>query len=212
MQETSMPLGAIESVDIYNYGVQKDGCLGNTVASMVSEITGVEYNLPNIYFAWRGMLIKDELRTFARHVRKDPEKSREQRELALHRLDQRVFKMVLKSIQTTGIALDSAIPIAAVLEDSDIEYRKGGFQEILEAVNNGYQIAVMYKASQDEETVGESWWHMAHIGISKAGEIVRLSDGNASISDSTIEAINNSAEYLNSQARTWNFVAIKRKL
>ena len=209
MQETASPLGAIENPDLYQFGVERDGCLGNTVASMVSTISGQEYKLPAVYFAWRGMTIKDELRTVTRHVRKNPEKSREDLELALHRLDQRVFKMILKAIGKTDIAHPSAIPIALILERCDIEYRRVGFLDLLEAVNDGYQVAIMYKLPADEDP--DSSWHMAHIGISKSNEIVRLSDGNRPINNSTIRAIDESATYLNNEARTWNFVALKGK-
>ncbi len=210
MKETPIALGAIESVDLFNYGQEKDGCLGNTVASIVSTVSGQEYRLPPIYFAWRGMMIKDELRTYARHIHRDPEKTREEREIALHRLDQRVFKMILKAIRSNSIALPSAIPIAEILENCDIEYRKGRFPEMLEAVNDRHEVAVMYKTPEDEDS--QSWWHMVHIGVDTfGGEIVRLSDGSATISDSTIKAIDESADYLNQTARTWNFVAIKSR-
>lgn len=211
MPEIPLPLGAIESADLFNYGQEKDGCLGNTVTSIVSTISGHEFHLPPIYFAWRGMMIKDELRVYARHMRRDPDKHREESEIALHRLDQRVFKTILKSIRSNTVGLASMIPIAQVLENCDIKYRKGHFTDILEAINRREEVAVMYKTPDDEGP--ESWWHMAHIGVNASGsEIVRLSDQNGSITDSTVRAIDESADYLNQRARTWNFVAIKGRL
>lgn len=215
MQESLRPLslGAIESVEVQQLGEERDGCLGNTVTSLVSTISGRNFPLPPIYYAYRGMMIKDELRAYKRHILKNPQRPREGLQLAMHRLDQRVFKMLLRSIRTTGAALPSAAPIAAVLENCNVEYRKGDFSDILQAINSGCEVAVMYEAPGDEgeNQRGDTWWHMAHIGISKAGEIVRLSDDNAPLSDATIEAINKSAKYLNQRARTWNFVAIKDK-
>lgn len=210
MQEVYLSSGAIESPDVQELGEERDGCLGNTITSLVSSISGQDFELPPIYYAYRGMMIKDELRAFKRHVRKNPDKPREDLELAMHRLDQRVFKMLINSIKRTGAALPSAAPIAAVLENCEIEYRRGDFRDVLSAVNSGHEVAVMYKAPDEEgETRGDRWWHMAHIGISKNREIVRLSDDNAPISDATIEAINESAAYLNLKGRTWNFVAIR---
>ncbi len=211
MRETPLPLGAIESAEIFEYGQQRDGCLGNTIASIVTTISGQEFHLPPIYYAWRGMMIKDMLRTYGRHIRKEPSKSREEREIALHRLDQKIFRMILGSMSSNRVPIYSGIPLAEVLENCDIKYQKGGFPEILEAVNSGHEVAVMYKTPQDEEP--ERWWHMAHIGINTDGdEIVRLSDSKApTITDSTIKAINESATYLTQRARTWNFVAIKSR-
>jgi len=212
MQEIYLSAGAIESPGVQELGEERDGCLGNTITSLVSSISGHDFPLPSIYYAYRGMMIKDELRVFKRHIRKNPEKSREDLELAMHRLDQRVFKMLINSIKRTGAALPSVVPIAAVLENCEIEYKKGDFSDILAAVNSGYEVAVMYKAPDEEgEAKSDRWWHMAHIGISKGQEIVRLSDGNGPISDSVVSAINESAAYLNQKARTWNFVAIKDK-
>ena len=212
MHEVHLSLGAIESTQIQELGEERDGCLGNTITSLVSTISGHDFSLPPIYYAYRGMMIKDELRSFRRHVRRNPDKSREDLELAMHRLDQRVFKMLINSIKTTGVALPSAAPIAAVLENCDIQYKKGDFGDILEAINSGYEVAVMYRApDEDPDAKGDTWWHMAHVGISKGNEIVRLSDENATITDMTIDAINESAAYLNNRARTWNFVAIEDK-
>lgn len=211
MRETPTTPGAVENPDLYQFGVERDGCLGNTVASMVSTISGQEYNLPPIYYHWRGAMIQDELRAFRRHIRRNSDKSSEELELALHRLDQRVFKKVLQAIKENNVGLLSAIPIAMILEDCEIKYRKGGFINILEVVNDGYQVAVMYETPKDEDLKGEKWWHMAHVGIGKDNRIVRLSDNNAPITDSTILAIDESARYLNREARTWNFVALKSR-
>ena len=210
MQEIPRHIGAIESAELLDLGQERDGCLGNTVASIVSTISGQEYHLPPIYYAYRGMTIKDELRTFKRHIRKNPEKPRDQLEMAMHRLDQRVFKMLIKSIKETGIALPAAAPIASMLESCTVEYRKGDFNDMLEAVNSQHEVAVMYKAPEEEDLEkGERWWHMAHIGISKGQQIVRISDDNALVTNATIAAINESASYLNREVRTWNFVTVK---
>ena len=209
MTESLTPAGSIESYEVYNLGRTKDGCLGNTVASIVSRITGRDYSLPAIYYAWRGMMIKDMIRTYSKHIKTETAPTRDRLELALHRLDQRNFKMVLEAIKTTGIAMTSAIPIAAVLENSNISYQRGGIQEILAEINSKAEVAVTYKTPTDQNP--ESWWHTAHIGFDQNGVLVSFSDGAKPVTQTTIDAINDAASYLNGKARTWNFVSINNE-
>lgn len=199
-----------EDSPTYRLGQQKDGCVGNTIASLCSTITGEKVELPPMYYHYRGAQIMDMVRLYARHRRRDRDNSRQtdKPELALHRLDQQIFTKTFNSIKENKGVFTDSIPLELAIEESEIEYRRGDMTQILDAVNSGWEVAVSFKVP-DENSDAEAW-HMAHIGKSQEGQLVRISDNNEAVTEGTVKSINEAAKYLNAKVRTWNFVAIRR--
>lgn len=193
-------------IALYNSGRKNDQCVGITIASLCSKLASQRIDLPDIYYAWRGMQITDMARSRKRHLKEGDDSGRIRS--AAIRLDQRVFKGMLKTIERNGVAFWDATPIAAILAESDIEYRRGGFEEISADLNSGYEIAAMYQV-EDPQKQGRKIRHMAHLGFSSDGVLVSHSDGNVVIDDKTVDAINTDARFLNGKVRTWNYTRIR---
>lgn len=191
---------------MYERGRKNDQCIGLTIASLCSKLSSHQIDLPPIYYAWRGMQITDMHRTLDRHLREGEDKDKIR--LASIKLDQRVFKGMLETIKRNGVAFWDATPVAAILAESDIEYKRGDFVNMLEDLNSGHEIAVMYRV-EDPEKPGRMVRHMAHLGFNGDGVLVNHSDGNFVVDDSTIRAIDEDAHFLNGQVRTWNYAAIR---
>lgn len=213
MNENLQPDVLVENSLAYQEGLLRDGCVGNTIASICSRIINREVGIPPIYYAWRGMMIKDEVRLFGDHMRRRRERGTNTEESkaglthALHRLDQRAFKQFFGAIQSGRVPMFEAVPLQDALEMSTIEYRRGGIESIQTAITSGSEVAVSFQTAEDPNE--HPSWHMAHIGLNSSNQLVRFSDGGQLVTPQTMHEIGTSAQYLNEQVRTWNFVTVK---
>lgn len=191
---------------LYERGRQNDQCVGLTIASLCSKLSGRQIDLPPIYYAWRGMQITDLKRTQHKHLQEGEGKDRVR--LASIKLDQRVFRGMLETIKRNGVAFWDATPVAAILAESDIAYKRGGFEEISADLNSGHEVAVMFQV-EDPQKPGRRIRHMAHLGFDQDGVLVNHSDGHIVVDDTTINAINADAHFLNGKVRTWNYASVR---
>lgn len=186
---------------------RENGCLANTIVSMCSHISGIELTVPDIYYKLRGMMQRDILEMYRRHIKKGKSFSREHYDAATIRLDQHAVVKFINTIREgRGLPLGSA-HFQTILQDVEIEYKKGGMNEILDEISLGRQIAATYKVA-DKEIGGQSW-HIAHIGFDN-GELVSFSDKYTPLTDTDINEINISSNYLNNEVRSWNFVSVRK--
>lgn len=189
-----------------------DACVANTIVSICSKLSGKDFKVPTIYYSWRGMMIKDMVRMYAHHEKRRQRnglegKSRNYYDAALHKLDQQsVVKFINTARDGRGIPLEAAL-IQTVLQDSEIEYRRGGMEDIMNEITLGRQIAASYVITNEE---GDAGWHIAHIGLDHEKNLISFSDGNRLLQPQELESINNAATYLNSEAHTWNFVSVRK--
>ena len=191
---------------------ENDACVANTVVSICSMLSGQEIKVPSIYYSWRSMMIKDMIRMYSHHARKRHQrglesKPRDYYDAALHKLDQQsVVKFVNTARDGRGVPLEAAL-IQTVLQDSEIEFRRGGMEDIMEEIRLGRQVAASYMVSNEE---GDKEWHIAHIGFDRENNLVSFSDGNIPIEPHNIDSINIASAYLTNEAHTWNFVSVRK--
>lgn len=189
----------------FRRGKNNDQCVGMTIASLCSKLSSHQIDLPPIYYAWRGMQITDMRRTMDKHLREGADKDRIR--LASIKLDQRVFKGMLETIKRDGVAFWDATPVAAILAECDIAYKRGGFEEISADLNSGHEVAAMFRI-EDPQKQGRMIRHMAHLGFNGDKVLVSHSDGLV-VDDDMVAAINADAHFLNGQVRTWNYAAVR---
>lgn len=149
-----------------DHGVKptNDACVANTIVSICSRISGQEFRVPNIYYEWRGMMIKDMVRMYAAHQRRGlSNRSKEFHEKSIHRLDQKSFvKFIDTATQGRGMPLEAAL-LQTVLQDVEVDYKRGRIEEIKREIEMGRQVAVNFQVD-DEQSPGKKVWHIAHIG------------------------------------------------
>lgn len=189
-----------------------DACVANTVVSICSKIVGRELGVPEMYYRWRSMMNVDMARMYAGHQRRIHDKgltpkAREHYLTALHKLDQKSFvKFANTARDGRGLPYEAAI-MQTILQDVEIEYMRGGINDVKKEIDLGRQVAVSYQTSSQE---GEKGWHISHIGRDPNGNLISYSDNNILVGDETVAEINSSATYLNGIAHTWNFVSVKK--
>ncbi len=183
------------------------GCLANTIVSMCSHISGIELTVPDIYYRYRAMMLRDISSMYRHHTKRGKKMSREHFEAAIIRLDQHaVAKFIDTARAGRGIPLESAV-FQTILQDVQIDYKKGGMEDILQEIDLGRQVGVTYKAT--DEMSGAKTWHIAHIGFDN-GELVSYSDKYTPLTSTDINEINLASEYLNNEVRSWNFVSVRK--
>lgn len=186
---------------------KESGCLANTIVSICSHMSGIELTVPDMYYKWRGMMQRDILQTYRRHVKKGKNLSREHYDAATIRLDQRaVTKFIDTARDGRGVPLGNAV-LQTILQDVLVEYKKGGMETILNELELGRQVGVTYKVNAEENEARS--WHIAHIGFER-GELVSFSDKYTPLTPADINEIDIAANYLNNTVRSWNFVSVKK--
>lgn len=186
---------------------KESGCLANTIVSICSHISGIELTVPDMYYKWRGMMQRDILQTYRRHVKRGKNLSREHYDAATIRLDQRaVTKFIDTARDGRGVPLGNAV-LQTILQDVIVEYKKGGMEAILNEIELGRQVGVTYKVNAEENEA--QVWHIAHVGFENR-ELVSFSDRYTPLTPTDINEIDIAADYLNNSVRTWNFVSVKK--
>lgn len=191
----------------------QDACIANTLVSICSALSGQELKVPTAYYQWRQMMQRDMAGLYLTHMRRararGMENPRDHFTKALHKLDQRAFvKFINTARDGFGMPLEATL-IQTVLQDAEIEYKKGGIDKIMDELAQGREVAASYQVEK-EGNPGEKEWHIAHIGFNPEGSLVSFSDGNQPITDSVVGEINSASEYLNDSVRTWNFVSVRK--
>ncbi len=186
---------------------KESGCLANTIISICSHISGIELTVPDMYYKWRGMMQRDILQIYRRHVKRAKNLSREHYDAATIRLDQRaVTKFIDTASDGRGVPLGNAV-LQTILQDVIVEYKKGGMETILNEIELGRQVGVTYKVNAEENEAQA--WHIAHIGFDN-GELVSFSDKYTPLTPTDVNEIDKAADYLNNTVRSWNFVSVKK--
>ena len=187
-----------------------DACVANTIVSICSRISGQEFKVPDIYYERREMMIKDMIRMYATHQRRGlGTHSKEFHENSMHRLDQKSFmKFIDEAKQGRGVPLEAAL-LQTVLQDVEVDYKRGRIEEIKREIGMGRQVAANFQVG-DEQNPGKKIWHIAHIGMNKEGKLISCSDGNKPLSGDDVVQINLASDYLNHSVHTWNFVSVRK--
>ena len=184
---------------------KESGCLANTIVSICSHISGIELTVPDMYYKWRGMMQRDILQTYRRHIKRGKNLSRGHYDAASIRLDQRaVTKFIDTARDGRGVTLGNSL-LQTILQDVVVEYKKGGIETILNEIELGRQVGVTYKV-YDEENEAQTW-HIAHIGFDN-GELVSFSDKYTPLTPTDVHEIGIASDYLNNTVRSWNFVSV----
>lgn len=188
-----------------------DACIANSVVSVCSKISGLNIEVPQIYYQWRSMMLSDMARMYDGHQRRLiahnlPIKERRHYDKALHKLDQ---KSVMKFIDTArngqGLTMSTAI-VQTILQDCEIEYKKGGLSQIREELKMGRQVVVSYQVEDENK---DMVWHVAHVGQENE-ELISFSDGNIPLTSQNLATIDATSNYLNQELKTWNFVSVRK--
>lgn len=186
---------------------RKVGCVANTVVSICSRISGIDFPVPDIYYQWRGMMLRDMANLYLNHRRRGQNLPREHYEAANLRLDQRAFTKFIETVKAgRGIPLEATV-LQTVLQDTEIEYKRGGIEEIKKEIDLGNQVAATFKVTDDVDD--RQLWHIAHVGY-EGNQFVSYSDGNMPLAPADINEIGIASDYLNNTVRTWNFVSVRK--
>lgn len=200
----------ITESDLYKVGVEQDGCIGNTITSICSKLVGGPVALHPIYYFQRGAMKQDELRMYARHRRRERQSGTVPSDrdpiAAFIRLDQRVFRKALDQVQQNRWAMTPHPALEAIMDTIEIDYRHGGFEEMMAPIKGGAQVAVCFKLPEPGVAKPDRAFHIAHIGYDQGHNLVRFSDNNEPVGNVIVDSINESAQYLGSVVRTWNYV------
>lgn len=206
MREAYSPtLRPVEEQDVSED--RKVGCVANTVVSICSKMSGIEFPVPDIYYQWRGMMLRDMVTLNLDHRRRGRNLSREHYEAANLRLDQRAFTKFVETAKAgRGMPIEASM-LQTVLQDMEIDYKRGGIEEIKQEIDLGHQVAATFKVTDD--TDGRQVWHIAHVGL-EGDQLISYSDGNLPLAPADIEEIGIASDYLNNTVRTWNFVSVRK--
>lgn len=186
---------------------RKTGCVANTIVSICSKISGIDFSVPSMYYQWRAMMQRDMVGQLLDHKRRGKSLSREHYEAAMLRLDQRAFtKFIDTAREGRGMPFGTEL-LQTVLQDTEIEYKRGGVDEIKAEIDKGREVAATFRVTDDVD--GREVWHIAHIGHD-GNQFISFSDGNLPLTTADVSEIGIASDYLNNSVRTWNFVSVRK--